>query len=274
MKYGVCNELFGDMPFPDTCRMTADYGFTGLEIAPFTLTDDPRSLSPRRIEKIRGSIEDNGLKCIGLHWLLTVPSNLHLTTPDPEVRTRSWKFMRYLIDLCSELGGEVMVLGSTKQRNAVGIPAEAAVAHLTRGLRELGVPAVEKGVKILLEALPSKLTDVVNTMRQAADIIEDISSPGIRGMFDFHNCDDETENWPGLIRRYFGYIEHVHLNSENGGFPTEAGPDLTSAFAALAEKNYESWISLEIFHFEEEPKRILSETRRVLDEIENHLKKT
>jgi sugar phosphate isomerase/epimerase len=259
------------MPFADACRMTADFGFSGIEIAPFTLTDDPRTLDHRRIEQLRKTMEDSGLACIGLHWLLTVPKGLHLTTPDEEVRARSWEFMRFLIDLCADLGGSVMVLGSTKQRNTVGIPVEQAVGYLTRGLEELGEPAENRNVSILLESLPNKLTDVINTMDEAAEVIDRIGSPGIRGMFDFHNCDDESESWSELLQRHFGMIEHVHLNSVDGGYPTEAGPELSAAFELLAKRHFSGWISLEIFHFDEAPEKVLASTRRVIDEIEEHL---
>ena len=37
MKYAVCNELFINHSFRDSCHLIAKYGFTGIEIAPYII---------------------------------------------------------------------------------------------------------------------------------------------------------------------------------------------------------------------------------------------
>ena len=66
-------------------------------------------------------------------------------------------------------------------------------------------------------------------------------------------------------------IHHVHLNEADGYHPclvtrpgrrrSEFGP----AFRALADQHYDGWVSLEIFHAEDQPEAILAETRAFLD---------
>ena len=53
MKYAVCNELFGDLPLADSCRQTAAYGFTGIELAPYTFCEDPHELGPTACADIK-----------------------------------------------------------------------------------------------------------------------------------------------------------------------------------------------------------------------------
>ena len=41
MKFAICNETYQDWSLEDTCRQVAETGYDGLEIAPFTLHEDP-----------------------------------------------------------------------------------------------------------------------------------------------------------------------------------------------------------------------------------------
>ena len=98
MKYAVCNELFTTCSLQDACALTAQYGFQGIEIAPFTLAEDPRTLNSSKTREIKTIIQDAGLQCVGLHWLLKAPQGLHLTTPDVATRQHSWEVFKYLIE--------------------------------------------------------------------------------------------------------------------------------------------------------------------------------
>jgi len=271
MRTAVCNELITDRPFAEACRLIARHGFQGVELAPYTLAEDPTRISPNRIGELRRTIEDAGLACVGLHWLLRAPAGLHLTTPDLAVRRRSWECLRALVDLCGGLGGEVMVLGSGKQRNTQGIDRETAWAVLVEGLANLAPASAAASVCFLLEALPAANTDLVNTLQEARQVIQAVGHPGVSGMFDFHNCRDETEPWDCLIARHRGMIRHVHLNEADGYHvslarrPRRQHSEYGPAFRALADRRYDGWVSLEIFHAEDPPEIILAETRAFLD---------
>ena len=275
MWLAVCNELFGDRPFPEQCRLAAVHGFHGIELAPYTLAEDPTRMPPARRRELRRTLEESGLTCAGLHWLLKAPAGLHLTTGDAAVRQRTWEAMRRLVDLCRDLRGEVMVLGSGKQRGAQGVSRSEACRFLQEGLTALAPHAKGAGVRVLVEALPAAVTDVVNTLDEARQVIAAIGSPAVAGIFDFHNAKDEGEPWDRLIARHFDIIRHVHLNEVDGRHPSptarpgRAHSDFAPAFRALAERRYPGWVSLEIFHADDPPEAILPETRSVLAHLES-----
>ena len=45
MKFAICNETFQDRSFFEQCQAAEAAGYTGLEVAPFTLADDISSLA-------------------------------------------------------------------------------------------------------------------------------------------------------------------------------------------------------------------------------------
>ena len=279
MRFAACNELVHDRTFPEACALIARQGYQGIELAPYSLADNPLRISPGRAHEIRQIIEDADLECIGLHWLLKAPPGLHITTPDVAVRRRSWGAVRFLVDCCHAVGGSLVVLGSGKQRGTQGVISRGTALTVLRDeLNEL-VPHLEQaGVTLLLEPLRLQVTDVLNTLDEARVIIEAIGSPRIASMLDFHNSQDEGQTWAQLVTAHADIVRHVHLNEVDGHHPSlverpgRARSAYAAAFAALAETGYGGWISLETFHAADSPETVLAETRAFLDDMTSALR--
>ena len=76
------------------------------------ITDTERS-------RIRKAADDAKIEIAGLHWLLVSPPGLYINHPDAEIREETRDYFLALINLCADLGGEVMVIGSPQQRNVM-----------------------------------------------------------------------------------------------------------------------------------------------------------
>ena len=116
MKIALCNEVLRDLEFPAQCERAAALGYSGLELAPFTLGEAPHRLSADKRAQLRRVAADSGIAITGLHWLLLTPPGLSITAADPGVREATIDVLTRLIDLCSDLGGKILVHGSPKQR--------------------------------------------------------------------------------------------------------------------------------------------------------------
>ncbi len=270
----MCNEAFQGRPFREVCQVLHGFGYQGIEIAPFTLAADPLDIAPARRREFREIMADEGMAFVGLHWLLVTPKTIHVSTPDNELRKASWQYVANLIDLCADLGGGdrdngVMVFGSPKQRSSTGgLTASEATRNFVDGLAGVAPHAANRGVTILMEALPHSQSDVVHTLAEAVAVVHEIDSPGVRTMFDSHNSEDETEPHDELIERYFDLIRHVHVNEMDGRHPGTGDYDFVRIFRALKRMGYQGWISLEAFDFEIGGERIASETMEYLKKQE------
>lgn len=251
-RHAICNEIFKNWDFAKACRFIKETGYEGIEIAHFTLADDPAGISVAQRHEYKTIIEGSGLTFVGLHWLMVAPAGLHVTTPDRPLRERSWRHIDHLIDLCADLGPNgVMVFGSPKQRGTTGgSTREEATGRFVEGLAGVASHAQERGVKLLVEALPIEQTDVVLTLAEAAEIVRQIGSPAIQTMFDTHNAVDEKEPHDELVDRYFDVIRHVHVNEMDGGHCGTGDYDFKPLFRILKKRNYRGWVSLEAFQFE------------------------
>src|ERR1700759_2685513 len=103
-RHAICNEAFEGQPFADAGRTIRAAGYTGIEIAPFTLAERPADIGAIARREYRDVMASEGLAFVGLHWLMVSPKGLHVTGPDAALRARSWEHIRQLIDLCADLG--------------------------------------------------------------------------------------------------------------------------------------------------------------------------
>jgi sugar phosphate isomerase/epimerase len=133
------------------------------------------------------------------------------------------------------------------------------------GLAGVAPHAQERGVTILIEALPIAQCDVVQTLDEAASLVREIGSPAIRTMYDTHNGIDEVELHEVLVDRHFDLIRHVHVNEMDGKHPAAGGFDFKPVFTALQRRNYRGWISLEAFDFTPGAERIANESLTYLE---------
>ena len=274
-RHSICNEAFEKWPFAAACRAIRGIGYTGIEIAPFTLAEKPSEVTAAARKEYARIMQAEGLTFVGLHWLMMSPPGLHVTSPDAEVRRRGWEHIRDLIDLCADLGPEaeaagkgVMVFGSPKQRCTTGGLSRAeATRHMADGLASVGPHAAERGVTVLLEALPLNQCDVVQTLQEAVEIVEKIDSPAIQTMFDVHNAIDEREPHDALIERNFAHIRHIHVNELDGRHCGAGDYDFRPVLEALSRLRYQGWISLEAFDFSYGAERLAAESLRHLESL-------
>ena len=266
-RQSTCNEAFDKWPFDGACRAIRNAGYTGIEIAPFTLAESPVDVAAAKRAEYRSIMRNEGLTFVGLHWLMVSPKGLHVTTPDADLRRRSWRHIDHLIDLCADLGPNgVLVFGSPNQRKTTGgLTRAEATRNYVEGLRGVAGHAADRGVTVLVEALPVAQSDVVQTLAEAVSIVDEIGSPAVRTMFDVHNAIDEAEPHDRLIDRYFDYIRHVHVNELDGKHCGAGGYDFRPIFDVLRRRNYAGWISLEAFDFTPGPERLITESLRHLE---------
>ena len=112
MRYAICNETFEGWDHARICATAARLGYSGLELAPFTLAPRIADVSADRRQILRRQAEDAGIPIVGLHWLLAKTEGMMLTSPDAAVRQRTADYLGELARCCRDLGGDLMVFGS------------------------------------------------------------------------------------------------------------------------------------------------------------------
>ncbi len=251
MRLALCNEVLRELPFEEQCELAAELGYDGLELAPFLFSDDPHRLPPARRAQIREAARNAGIEISGLHWLLVKPEGLSITTTDAAVRRRTLEVLRGLIELCAELGGHVLVHGSPKQREIPeGCSPDEAWARAQGVFEELAETARKMGVTYCIEPLSRHETAFINTLAEAARMVDAIDNPGFRTMIDTSAAGlTEDTPVPSLIRRWIptGKAVHIQLNDTNRRAPGQGEDDFPAILSAIKESGYGGVLAVEPF---------------------------
>ena len=269
MRYAICNETFENWDHARICETAAELGYTGLEIAPFTLAPRITSVSVARRDELRKHAEKYGLRIIGLHWLLAKTEGLHLTSPDAGVRQRTADYLGELARCCRDLGGDLMVFGSPAQRRIpAGHTREHAAAFAVDTFRRVQDTFSECAVKLCLEPLSPPEADFLNTCDEAAALIHILNHPSFALHQDVKAMSTEVVSASELIRKHRKITRHFHANDANRRGPGFGDTDFLPIFQALSDIDYQGWVSVEVFDYTPDPITIARESIRHMKAIE------
>ena len=261
MKFAICNETFGDWPVELGFEMAVQYGYTGIEVAPFTLGKDAASISAEVRSRYRKMAQAFGLEIVGLQWLLAKTDGYHLTSSDADVRRRTAAYLGELVRLCHELGGNIMVLGSPLQRNFPEEMGHDQAARNAAGVLQTVIPELERyGVRLAIEPLGPQEGNFLNRASQARELIEQIGSPNVRLHLDVKAMSSEGPPIANIIRENADLLIHYHANDPNRLGPGMGDVDHTPLFKALSDIQYRGWVSVEVFDYSPGVERILAES--------------
>ncbi len=247
MRIALCNEVLQPMPFAEQCEYAAKLGYDGLELAPYTVSDEPHKLGGAERAALRRAAADAGIAIMGLHFLLVAPKGLSITTADDKVRAWTVDVMRALVELGAELGTTYLVHGSQRVV-AAGESRETAMARAQAAFAAVAPTAQACGQAYCIEPLSAQITPVINTIAEAAAMVDAIGNPALRTMLDCNHASRmEGESLAQVIERWVptGKIGHVQINDANRRGPGQGELQFAPVFAALAASGYDGDMSVE-----------------------------
>lgn len=268
MKFAICQELFVDWEWERQCRFIAETGYTGVELAPFTLAPRITDVTVQRRRNLRAVAESYGLTICGLHWLLAKTEGLHLTTEDASARRATARYLIELGNACADLGGTVMVFGSPLQRNLTdGTTQEQAMVRAAEVFREAMPTLTDRGVTIVMEPLTPKETNFINTCAEAVELMRMVNHPNFALHQDVKAMLSEATPIPELIASHANVTKHFHVNDDNLLGPGMGRTDYHPIFEALLRTGYTDWVSVEVFDYSPGSEHIARESLRYMRSV-------
>jgi sugar phosphate isomerase/epimerase len=270
MKFAICNEIFKGWKMEDIMAFAAKAGYDAVEIAPFTIANYVTDISPEERQRVKAAAAKHRLAISGIHWVLVQAEGMFLHHSDAEVRKRSAKYLCELANFCADLGGNIVVVGSPKQRN---VPAGVTLQQAWDWAQETFSPAIQRaqnlGITLCLEPLSPMETNFINTAEEAIRFVRYFNSPALKIVLDVKAMSSESKPIPQIIHESWPYFAYFHANDKNLKGPGFGDVDFKPIAAALQEKGYDGYVSVEVFNFDEGPEVIATKSLQYLKRIFN-----
>jgi len=272
MRFAICNETFQEdgqqWPMERISSYCAEIGYEGIEIAPFTLAPTVYDVTRARRAEIRAAAEKAAIRIIGLHWLLAKVPGLYVNHPDDAIREKTEAYLRELVNLCADLGGEVMVFGSPAQRSIQdGWSSRKTWKRTIEVFKRISDLAARKNVWLAVEPLTTKETNFIVSLDDGVDMVEAVGHDHCRLHLDVKAmAADQRRAVADTIRAEGGkYLRHFHANDPNLRGPGFGNEDFVPIFKALNEIKYDRWVSVEVFDYSPDPQTIAIQSLEYLE---------
>lgn len=233
MIYGVCGD-------PGQAALLRDAGFDYLEI------NVQRDLMPAQGEAVFAPVRDAllaaPLPCRAANCLL--PPSLRLTGPGPLPPAN--QYLQTAFRRAVQVGIDRIVFGSGGARQIPdGFDRRAAWKQLTAFGRLAGDLAADAGLQVLVEPLCRLECNVLNSLLEAAELVDDIDRPAVGLLLDTYHWGLEKESVADLAA-LAGRIRHMHVATVPSRRPPGGEPcDFSALFAILRGAGYDGGISIE-----------------------------
>ncbi len=227
--------MLGD-PLHVACRKAKELGYDAIELfAP----------SAEGLGDLETCLKDHGLKLAAMGTGAgAVLRKLTLTSPDADVRRAGREFVNAVIDFAGRFGAPA-ILGSMQGRWGGGLEKATALGHLRSALEEFGERAKKAGTTFLLEPLNRYEGNVINTIGDAVEMIQSLSTRNVSVLADLFHMNIEEQDLGAALRSGGRLVTHVQLADSNRRPPGHGHTDFRAVAATLSSIGYKGYLSAE-----------------------------
>ena len=207
MKYGYCtniNFMNGDTQSREFFNAIVKGGFDYIE----THISDIAEFEKDKYKLFKKELADNNIACkVGL---LLFPRNMPLASDEMnigEIKAHAEK----ALSTADDLGTEVIVFGNGGTRAVKeGIDREKANQRIRDILAAVDPIAKKYGIKVVIEPLNQKETNMINSVQEAADFIKSVSAENIGIVCDWYHIRSDNQTLNDMITNS-DKIYHLHI---------------------------------------------------------------
>lgn len=160
--------------------------------------------------------------------------------------TRLSRFVETACRRASQIGGEVIVYGSSGSRNVEkGYSEETALTQIAEFLDMSADHAEAHGIIIAIEPICMKEGNILRTVAEGLAMAKRVNRKGIKVLADLYHIWQENEPIQNIVDAA-SFLAHVHIAEPvKRSYPGNDDFDFTEFFTALKNAGYDGRVSCE-----------------------------
>lgn len=234
MRFGICTGL-------ENVNKLAEVGYDYIELGV------QNALIPEadetQFQKIRDQVAEAPLKPEAYAGF--IPRNLRVVGDNVDFPRLS-DYVETACRRSSEIGGEIIVYGSSGSRNIEdGYSEERGLDEIAKFLDMAADHAEKYGITIVVEPICMKEGNIIRTVSDGLAIAKRVNRKGIKALADLYHMWQENEPMQNIIDAG-PWLAHIHIAEPvKRYYPGNDDFDFTDFFTALKDVNYNGRISCE-----------------------------
>lgn len=174
--------------------------------------------------------------------------NADVSSDDPAVVARGVELLTEAVSITQALGGSYFGGVPYSALGKYNHPlTSTGRKHVVETLRRLAGEAADKGVLIGLEVVNRYESNVINTARQALELIDEVGTGNLVVHLDTYHMNIEEVDFVRPVLECGDKLGYVHIGESHRGYLGSGTVDFTAFFHALAQIDYQGPITFESF---------------------------
>lgn len=237
MKYSYNTLVYGGEPIEQSIERIAGCGYDGVEFV-----GEPDQLDT---EVIIEQLKRHNLDAAHICSIYTMRRDL--VSSNEQVRRDAVTYVKSLVDFASQIGAATVGVTPTA---CMKIHAEADIeqewAWAVQGIRDAGMYAAERGIRLVVEPWNRYETYLINRLAQSRQMVEDVGLDNVGCMGDTFHMNIEEEDIGEAFRATGDKLFYVHIGDSNRAAPGRGHIDFVPVLRALRDIGYDGYLSMEL----------------------------
>ena len=248
MKLAISNIAWQRHEDNQVFELMTDYGFSGLEVAPTRLWDDPLMVDDTTINTFCKNLAARNISVVSLQALHYGYPELTIFQSS-SIRAKTLEHTKKCIVLAKKLGAKALVFGSPQNRRVGDMDPVEVEAISIDFFRQLGAFAFDNDTVLCIEPNPVEYNaDFITRTEEAVILVEKVNHPGFKLNIDTGTIFLNGEDCREVLARSLPFAGHFHISNPMLSKITD---DLENAHHQLVSEilrslRYKGWLSIEM----------------------------
>jgi len=205
------------------------------------------------LSDVRKALADNDL---GVVLAARINTERSIVSADPIARQGGIDYLKRCIEAAVSIGADIvggplyggpLVFAGIRPMPIDEPERQARFDRCVAGLAEAADLATKSDVHLALEPLNRFETDIISTVSQGIEVVDQVGSPALGLLLDSFHMNIEESSIADAIREAGARIIHFQANENHRGFPGTGHLPWSEIARALYDVGYQGPVSLEPF---------------------------